>query len=246
MKLQTLIIVIFLLGLNLTTYSQEFNKNIDKDSLYQLILKDIPEEFRDEFIRTYQEGNEESKEFLLFILSMPRSSKKELIENYEKHFVEIEKLRIKYSKLVPDSLIVFIEFTPENNIISTPESIDLNIYRRGTNGRSSLIQQEWNLRKNSEKLSEMLHIIGWTEETLTKIKELLDSANCVSIENGNITSIGFARSGLGKYYYSVFNHNLSINEIDKYNNGCTYIFYKDHIVLEYSGGAVGPQCFPDE
>ncbi len=29
------------------------------------------------------------------------------------------------------------------------------------------------------------------------------------------------------------------------DNGCTYSFYKDNMVLEYGGGAIGPQCFED-
>ena len=50
---------------------------------------------------------------------------------------------------------------------------------------------------------------------------------------------------MGKYYYLVFDDNLSQNEIEEFNDGCTYIFYKNNIVLKYSGGTIGPQCFPD-
>ncbi|MBC6367319.1 hypothetical protein DDT91_11015 [Algoriphagus sp. AK58] len=234
------------MGFLKTTFSQEFNKNIDKDSLFTVILKDIPEEKRNEFKKIYEEGNEESKEFLLFMFSMPRSSKKELVDNYENKSKEITILKNEYSKLVPDSLIVSIEFNPENKIVNTTESIDLKIYRKNPNGRSTVIAQEWNLDRESEKLAEMLLTIGWNKNSLNKIKELLDSANCVSIENGRTVTIGFARSGMGKYFYKVFDKNLTDNEIEEYNDGCTYIYHKDNIVLEYGGGAVGPQCFPDE
>jgi hypothetical protein len=246
MKRKILVVVILCLGFGETTFSQEFNKNIDKDSLLTEILKDIPEEKRDEFKKTYEEGTEQSKEFLLLMFSMPRSSKNELVDNYEKHSQEIIALKMEYSKLVPDSFIVSIEFNPENKIISTPESIDLKIYRKNPNGRSTVVNQGWNLDKESEKLAEMLLKLGWNQNTLNEIKELLDSANCESIENGKRATIGFARSGMGKYFYKVFDKNLTDNEIKEYNDGCTYIYYKDNIVLEYGGGAVGPQCFPDE
>lgn len=180
------------------------------------------------------------------MFSMPRSTKNELVENYENNSKEINNLKMEYSKLVPASLIVSIEFNPLNEIVSTPESIDLKIYRKNPNGRSTLVNQEWNLDKESDKIAEMLLIIGWNQKTLNEIKDLLDSANCVSIENGKLTTIGFARSGMGKYSYKVFDKDLTENEIEEFNDGCTYIYYRDNIVLEYGGGAVGSQCFPDE
>ena len=67
----------------------------------------------------------------------------------------------------------------------------------------------------------------------------------MSIENGTITTIGFQRSGMGKYYYDLFNSDLTSEEIKKYNDDCMYIFYKKNIVLEYGSGAIGSICFPD-
>jgi hypothetical protein len=247
MKQKILVIALLFLGFVKTTFSQEFNKNIDKDSLFTTILKDIPEEKREEFKKIYEEGNEQSKDFLLFMLSMPRSSKKELVDNYENKAKAITTLKNEYAKLVPDSLFVSIEFNPENKIISTPESIDLKIYRKNPNGRSTVVKQEWNLERKSDQLNEMLTLLDWNQNTVNKIKRLLDSANCISIENAsNTTSIGFTRSGMGKYFYLVFNENLTVNEIERYNDDCIYIYYKDNIVLEYGSGATGSLCFPDE
>ena len=73
----------------------------------------------------------------------------------------------------------------------------------------------------------------------------LDKANCISVYNKDAIEIGYARSGMGKYSYLIFDKSLTEEEKDKYNNGCEYIFYKDNIVLEYGGGAIGSQCFPD-
>lgn len=50
---------------------------------------------------------------------------------------------------------------------------------------------------------------------------------------------------MGIFSYVIFDQNLSENKIEDYNDGCTYIFYKDNVVLEYSGGAIGMQCFPE-
>ncbi|GBD91469.1 hypothetical protein BMS3Abin04_02201 [bacterium BMS3Abin04] len=235
---QTLLFIIIIISF-VTVNGQEFNKNIDKDSLLQIIVKELPTEKKDEFLKIYKEGNEESKEFLLFMYSMPRSSKKELIENFDKNKDSIFKLQTEFSKLVPDSLIVFIEFNPKNIIVNTEESIDLKIY-----GKS--ITQEWNLEYDSDVLNEMIKSLGWNSDTLQKIKTLLDNANCISIENGETTTIGFARSGMGKYSYKIFKTDLTDEQKSKYNDSCMYFFYKDNIVLEYGGGAIGPQCFPDE
>ncbi|MEO1218869.1 MAG: hypothetical protein AAFY45_35390, partial [Bacteroidota bacterium] len=93
---------------------------------------------------------------------------------------------------------------------------------------------------------DIISTILWNPKTLNEIKELLYKANCVSIDNGKITTIGFARSGMGKYFYKVFDNDLSDSEIEKFNDGCTYIYFKKNIVFEYGGGAVGAQCFPDQ
>jgi hypothetical protein len=246
MKRKLFILIPLLIVLGKYSFSQEFNKNIDKDSLFKTIFKELPEAQREEFKKTYEEANEQSKEFLLFMFSMPRSSKKELIDNYEKKANEISTLKKEYTKLVPDSLIIHIEFNPADKIISTPESVDLKIYRKNTTEQNTVVIQEWNLERESDKLKKILTLVGWNSYTLNKIKELLDAANCISIENGKITTIGFARSGMGKYFYKVFDEKLSPKEIEEYNSGCIYLFYKDNIVLEYGGGAVGSQCFPDK
>ena len=238
--------IIFLLSFLLCAINvsaQEFNKSINKDSLFKTYLKDLPEPRKSEIQKTYNEGSEKAKEFFLIMFSMPRSSKKELISNIDSNYERINFLKTAYLKLVPKDYIVSIEFNPANTIAERKESIDLKIEHISNN--QSDLKQEWNLEYNSKKLAEMIRPLGWTSETLATIKKLLFNANCVSIENGNITTIGFARSGLGKYSFKLFNSDLTKEQIKQYNNGCTYIFYKKNIVLEYGGGAIGTQCFSD-
>jgi len=203
----------------------------------------MPESKKKEFFETYNSGNDQSKEFLLFMYSMPKSSKKELIQNIDLNYEKINILKTQYAKLVPANYTVSIEFNHENKIVSTKETIDLKITL--LENKETTVTQEWNLEYNSKKLTSMLAMLKWNNETLTSIKKLLTDANCVSIENGQITTIGFSRSGMGKYSYLLFDNNLTATQVKQYNNGCRDIYYKNNIVLEYGGGAVGPQCFPD-
>ncbi|MDB5112823.1 MAG: hypothetical protein JWR67_3937 [Mucilaginibacter sp.] len=243
MKLFSILVIAHLLYA-FKVSGQEFNRSINKDSLLKTILKDIPENKKKEFLETYNSGNDQSKDFLLVMFSMPRSTKKELIKNIDLNYEKINVLKTKYTRLVPDNYTVSIEFNPENKIISTKESIDLkiNLY----NNKETTVTQEWNLEYNSEKLNKMLAMIKWNYESLKLIKKLLEDCHCISIENGQISTIGFARNGMGKYSYVLFDSNLTADQIKQFNNGCSYIFYKKNIVLEYRGGAIGSQCFPDE
>lgn len=255
MRRTALIIAILILGLKINAQDYEFRSNIDKDSLFEASIKRLPEELRKEYKKMYKKGNEPEKEFLLFMISMPESSKKELIENFEKNKAEILNVKTEYAKVIPENYFVYIEFEPASKILTTPEQITIKIYKIKDDTANSdnnvvqridnieVISENWNLKPNSKELEEIIASLGWTNQTLTKIKELLDSANCVSVENGEITTIGFARSGMGKYSYKIFDNQLTENQKQKYNNGCEYIFYKDNIVLEYGGGAIGPQCF---
>lgn len=226
----------------------KFNPNINKDSLFQVIIKKVHPSQVEGLTKTYEEGNDVSKEFLLMMFSMPESSKKEQIKNLKANENNIRKLIKEYSKLVPDSLSVFIEFNPRDIILSTNKSIDLRIHsnRKNKNGGIELDFQEWNLPYNSPVLLEKIKNLGWNEKTLINIENLLDNAKCRSIENGEISTVGFSRSGMGKYSYKFFKKDLNKKEQAEYNDGCSYIYYERNIVLEFGGGAVGQQCFEKE
>ena len=179
---------------------------------------------------------------------MPRSSKEELIKNYEDKESEITNLKIEYQKYIPENFIVDIEFEPESKILNVPEQITIKIYKTSINEETKeksreVVSQNWNLKPDSDELKKVIESINWTDKTLNEIKNLLTKANCISIKNGNITTIGFARSGMGKYSYKLFDKNLTSDQLETYNNGCEYIYYKGNVILEYGGGAVGPQCF---
>ena len=218
--------------------SQEFNKACSKDSLLQAIIKDMPKDKQNEFVKYYNSGNDKDKEFLLFMGSMPRSSKKAMISNIDTNYEKISYLKQQYSKLVPLDYIVSIEFEPANNVFSIEESITLKIDSKDTS------MQQWQLSYTSDTLQKMLRIIGWNTGTVMQVKKMLTDAHCISIENGKETTIGFSRSGMGIYSYLISDEKLN-TDAGQYSNECNYILYKNNVLLEYEGGAIGPQCFPD-
>lgn len=122
---------------------QEFNKSLNKDSLLKTLIKDIPDSKKKELLESYNSGDKDTKEFLLFMLSMPRSSKAKLIENIALNYEKVNILKAEYSRLVPNNYTVSIEFNPENNILNTKENIDLKI--TSIKDKETKVSQQWNL-----------------------------------------------------------------------------------------------------
>lgn len=158
-------------------------------------------------------------------------SKKDLVDNYDLKSKEIIELKNYVDSFVPAHMTVDIEFDGNRT---------LSIFHVAVNGN---YDSNWDQAVNSTKTDTLLHILGWTNETLSTLKKKLDQANCISVASGEPCTIGFRRSGMGMYFYKVFNQSLTDSLKNEYNDGCTYIYYKDNIVLEYGGGAIGPQCF---
>jgi len=161
-------------------------------------------------------------------------SKKDLIENYNLKSKEITEVRNYIKTTTPDNKAVMIEFDGNQKLVYFHVTVD--------------DRRDWNydLLINSPKTDSLLHKLGWTQETLSTLKSKLDNANCISVESGEPCTIGYQRSGMGMYHYKIFNQTLNDSLKKQYNDGCTYIYYKDNVVLEYGGGAIGRQCFEDE
>ena len=165
------------------------------------------------------------------IFTGPSYDKQDLIKNFEKKKNEI----IEVKK--------FIDFkTPRDTYISIEfENGELGIFHVKKNEN---FESNWNLEIDSKKTDSLLTVINWTKNDLKNLKEKLDKANCISVSSGNPTTIGWQRSGMGKFSYSIFNQKPTDSIISQYNDGCLYIYYKDNIFLNYSGGAIRLQCFP--
>ena len=196
--------------------------------------------------------------FIFFFMSMDSSSKDDLVENYELNKTAIYELKTDYDRIVPDGFKIYIEFKDKN-------SIDLWVYEKtdSANKKMTCLFQQWNINPYDYELEPMTKYdsseyapktkdldlvkekLNWTENAFVEIKKILDNANCISIENGEPSEIGFARSGMGKYFYYIFHDPIPENEIEKWNDSCSYIYYEPKMVLGYAGGAIGAQCFPD-
>jgi hypothetical protein len=159
-------------------------------------------------------------------------SKQDLIDNYNQKSKQIDDLKNYINKIVPANKYVYIEFDGNKKFF---------IFHLVDNGS---YDSNWDLKLNSKKTDTLLTKLNWTKETLKTLKEKLDAANCISIKNGQPCNIGFQRNGMGKYYYNIFDNPIPDSLKSKYNDSCTYVFYTDKVILEYGGGAVGPQCFP--
>ncbi|MBC3540321.1 hypothetical protein ACFSC6_02835 [Rufibacter sediminis] len=165
------------------------------------------------------------------IFTGPSYFKEDLAENFEERKTQIIEAKNYFGSIVPKETFVKIEF----------EKGQLGIFHIKKNG---IYQNNWNLDINSKKVDSLLQVLGWTKTELKTLKSKLDKANCISAESGNPITIGWQRSGMGMYFYNIFDQNLNDSLISVYNDSCTYIFYKDNVVLEYGGGAIGAQCFP--
>ena len=163
----------------------------------------------------------------------PSYNKSDLISNYEKQKSEIIDVRDYYKSILPENKSVSIEFG---------KGKDLEIFHFRND---SIYESNWNLKIGTPKVDSLLNELHWTENELNKLQEMLKSANCISIAGTEPIVIGWQRSGMGKFSYVIFDQNLNEDKINDYNDGCTNIFYKDNLILEYGGGAIGMQCFPE-
>ncbi len=163
----------------------------------------------------------------------------ELVENFKKKEKEIYALKSYFRAIVPKNKSVEIEFDGDNKLfrfgITCTDKNDSNYCKPGF--------LEWDIKVGSPKMDSLLSTLGWTPKTLGNLKDKLDEANCISIISGEPATIGFKRSGMGMYFFTVFDKPMSDSTKLLYRDTCTYIIASDLLVLEYGGGAVGPQCF---
>lgn len=193
------------------------------------------------------------------MMSCGKPSKQDLIDNYESKQKEIDQLYAYVNDITPKGKFFEIEFENDNKIFKFSVSKQVRDSLTGISGIVSIpangdynegYMSNWNLDIASPYVDNLLNELGWTRKELNALKQKLDNANCISVDGGSDRdvnkypmTIGYKRVGLGIYFYKIFNQTLSDSLINKYNDGCTYIFYKDNIVLEYRGGVIGSQCF---
>lgn len=228
---------------------EEDYKLRNPDSLMTVLQKKMSFFEYAEFKKAYDDGNDASKEFLLLTYSLPRGNKAKLIKNLELNKDNIFALEKRFRKLVPAGYRVDIEFCQMYKLMKTTGIVDIKVYK-DEGEDTKLIDSGKMLNYNTKRLSRILNLLNWTDDTLREIEGLLRDAGCVGINNikvreeiSELIELNFSQSGLAMYSYLIFPKNLTLQKIKEYNNGCTYIFYKDNIVLEFGSGAVGQYCF---
>jgi hypothetical protein len=168
-------------------------------------------------------------------------SPNELKACFQKKETEIYELKHYFNKIVPKNRFVEIEFSNDHKLarlgIRVLDSIG-NI--------SEPMFLDWNLPTGTAKMDSLLRPMGWSRETLAELKEKLDKADCIEIESGEPAKIGFKRSGMGMYLFNVYDNPISDSLKSYYDNSCSHIYASPKLVLEYMGGAVGPQCFAEK
>lgn len=156
----------------------------------------------------------------------------ELKTEYNHKEKEINDLIKYFNQIKPKDTNVAIEFKNDKileRLVVVPSDTTKDTYRGWDINVKSLYQQEF---------KKELH---WNEDQVNELKNRIDKANCISIEDGEPIKIGFKRSGMGMYFFNVFQK----KETDRtlFNDGCTYILVNYKLALEYGGGAIGRQCF---
>jgi len=163
----------------------------------------------------------------------------DLKENFEKNKTEIYELKQYFNEIVPKNRFVEIEFEDDNTL----GRFGIRALDSTAGNPDGPMFLEWDLKTNTAKMDSLIQPMGWTRETLKDLKEKIDNADCIQIESGEPTKIGFKRSGMGMYSFNVFDQPISDNLTEQYNDSCTYILVNRKLVLEYGGGAIGSQCF---
>ncbi|GAB3636612.1 hypothetical protein GCM10027422_22020 [Hymenobacter arcticus] len=186
------------------------------------------------------------------------SSEQELKENYQQHAKALYALKTYFNSITPADSVVEIEFQDF-------DKISLKIYSApDTSGHTEKSYfSQWRINPYRYRQSEVLDgyldesgakaptfaevkaRLHWTDNTFRELADRLVKANCIGIRNGEPANISFHRSDFGMYSYNIFNHPIPGYLQRRYNRACTFRPYLSMVVLEYGGGAVGGDCFPD-
>lgn len=89
--------------------------------------------------------------------------------------------------------------------------------------------------------------IGLDRQSLNRIRDLIESTDCIGYSNMRNTTrtFDFRRSGFGMYSFVLFDQPIPDSLLTSYNDSCSYNLHTRQVVFEYGGGAIGPQCFGD-
>ena len=119
----------------------------------------------------------------------------ELKEEYSSNEKAIDDLISYFNKSKPKDKIVAIEFKDN-------ETIGRLIIRDKKS--DSTFFQHWDFDKEMLITPNLKSKLGWDLKTIEILKEKLDEADCISIEDGEPIKVGFKRSGMGMFSFNIF------------------------------------------
>ena len=155
----------------------------------------------------------------------------DLKENFYEKKSEIYEVKNYLNSITSLNNSVHIEFD---------DSDRLGIFHVNINGK---FENNWDVEINSSKADSLLNSLGWNKENLMILKSKLDKANCIGVSSGEPCVISFQRSGMGIYSFLVFDDPIPNDQKSSFNDSCSFIMVNDKLVLEFSGGVLGSQCF---
>jgi len=166
----------------------------------------------------------------------------DLKASFQEKKTEIYELKHYFNKIVPKNRFVEIEFSSDHELAR----FGIKALDSTAGDITEPMFLEWDLSTETEKMDSLIKPMEWSRATLAELKEKLDNAGCIQIESGEPTKIGFKRSGMGVYFFNVFDNPMPDSLKSNYDEMCTHIYVYPKLVLEYGGGAVGPQCFAEK
>lgn len=186
-------------------------------------------------------SNPHIKYFLYFILVLNMScglNSKE--KHFESHQNEIQELIAYYKEIVPADKKIDIEFN-DNSKLGTFQITQIDTF--WVNKDSSYLSSyplyfEWDV-KIANIPDSILTKINWNHQTFVELKEKLDNAGCISINNENPIKIGYKRDFfVGMTMYFIFTNYDSIKLKDIRSFRTDLHFFNDSIAWNYDTGAL--------
>lgn len=166
----------------------------------------------------------------------------DLKASFQEKKTEIYELKHYFNNIVPKNRFVEIEFSSDHKLAR----FGIKALDSTAGDITEPMFLEWDLSTQTAKIDSLIKPMGWSRATLVELKEKLDNANCIQIESGEPAKIGFKRSGMGMYFFNVFETPMPDSLRNYYNESCTHIYIEPKLALEYAGGAIGPQCFGEK
>ena len=181
------------------------------------------------------------KYFLSFILVLNMSCGMNSKErHFESHQSEIQELIEYFKKIVPADKKIEIEFYNDSKLQRLQiTQIDTFWVNKDSSYLSSYpLYFEWEV-KIANIPDSILKKINWNHQTFKELKNKLDKAGCISINNENPIEIGYKRSFyIGLTTYFIFTNYDSTILQDIRNRRTDLHFFNDSVAWNYDTGAL--------